>query len=543
MCTGQLHFGRRWRLLDEFVEDRAPICVRNCLQVTNESSALEFWMERRTSTVRRRHLDLLPPERGAGVDQRRDDEDDRWCVVFEQDWQCGVVHRCLTVIEGDQGGERGCRAVADDDCVGLVFAEQRAMFGQPCDLSLERLWFVDAVKCEDGQLSVREEALADGCSNSCHHTVDCRSQQLHGTLSLESAHRRAVSCRTEASPPRPSGHLGGSPHDELNATYSPPKPGRGSLLSQGRRPGMSWRTSMQSKRWRESSLSILARRRAGSDPFEERAQFVDLDSGHIATTEYVPDEPSGEHVVICPSIMADFLHNLRREVVLSRWLCARGCHVVRFQYLGTGNSGGDDALNTLDQMALDAVAVADHLIGSGDVSTTWLGTRLGAFPAVRAAAERGDDRVVLVDPVLAGKTFVKEGFRARLATNAKDGGDTITIAELKKMLQDAGEVDILGQTLTLPMYEQLLSADLASNLGTIGSSLLVQLGGDQMKKGLSSLASELRSSGADVTTMVIEDSLGWWFAESEALPDDDLIARLGGWIAGGITSDAPGVQR
>lgn len=290
-------------------------------------------------------------------------------------------------------------------------------------------------------------------------------------------------------------------------------------------------------------MSTVARRRGLVDQFEERATFLDRGQGFIATTEYVPDEPNGEHVVICPSIMADFLHNLRREVVLSRWLSAQGCHVVRFQYLGTGNSGGDDAMNTLDQMTMDAVGVADQLISADAGRTTWLGTRLGAFPAVQAAAKRGDDRVALVDPVLAGKTFVKEGFRARMATNAKDGGTAITTAELKQRLEESGEIDILGQTLTNPMYQQLLEADLVSRFGQVGSALLVQLGGDEMKKGLSKLASQLEAGGADVDTMVIEDSLGWWFAESEALPDDDLISRLGGWIASAATTDDRESQR
>lgn len=286
-----------------------------------------------------------------------------------------------------------------------------------------------------------------------------------------------------------------------------------------------------------TALTDPALRQDVGGRFVERTGLLATEGGHLAVTEYLPTVTDEQAVVICPSIMADFLQNLRREVVLSRWLADRGRHVLRFHHLGSGNSDGADNTMTLDQMSRDAVAIGEQLVDRrGSTQVTWLGTRLGAFTAVRAAAHRDDRRIALVDPVISGRNFVREGFRARMTMNAKNQGDTLTSADLVDLLRQNGEVDVVGHTLTEPMHDALIEADLTSHLGAIDSALVAQLGGKSLKKPFATLVGEMEAGGAAVTTMIIENTLGWWFAGSEALPDDDLVAQLGGWL---LDSESP----
>ncbi len=115
-------------------------------------------------------------------------------------------------------------------------------------------------------------------------------------------------------------------------------------------------------------------------------------------------------VVICPPIARDYLHAhyaLRR---VARQLEARGVAVVRFDYDGTGDSAGGRDDPDRVRAWLASIHEAIGVVRAAGCSTVALvGMRLGATLAAVAAAEAGGvDLLVLWDPCISGRAYLRE---------------------------------------------------------------------------------------------------------------------------------------
>jgi pimeloyl-ACP methyl ester carboxylesterase len=115
-------------------------------------------------------------------------------------------------------------------------------------------------------------------------------------------------------------------------------------------------------------------------------------------------------VVLCPPIGQDYMRTHRALKQLAQQLTKAGFHVLRFDYFGTGDSGGESVEADLEQWVAnvgDAVEELKDTAGVGVVSL--VGIRLGAALATVAASGRADiDRLVLWDPVVKGPAYVEE---------------------------------------------------------------------------------------------------------------------------------------
>jgi pimeloyl-ACP methyl ester carboxylesterase len=109
------------------------------------------------------------------------------------------------------------------------------------------------------------------------------------------------------------------------------------------------------------------------------------------------------------------LHRLYR--VLADRMSRVGCDVLRFDYYGTGESGGEDSDADLDLWAGDVLtAHAELLRRSGNHRVVWAGARLGATLAQRMAARAPLARLVLLDPIADGRDYL-DGLREQHAEN------------------------------------------------------------------------------------------------------------------------------
>jgi alpha/beta superfamily hydrolase len=95
---------------------------------------------------------------------------------------------------------------------------------------------------------------------------------------------------------------------------------------------------------------------------------------------------------------------------LATALSARGFHVMRFDYRGTGDSAGEPEEGTVDAWVDDALVAYDELRDATGVgSTSFVGLRLGAVIAARvAAAGRASRDLVLWDPVVKGTRYLAD---------------------------------------------------------------------------------------------------------------------------------------
>ncbi|HEY7172909.1 MAG TPA: alpha/beta fold hydrolase [Vicinamibacterales bacterium] len=122
-------------------------------------------------------------------------------------------------------------------------------------------------------------------------------------------------------------------------------------------------------------------------------------------------------VVLCQPIGHEYLRAHRAFRNLGAALAERGFHVLRFDYFGSGDSGGDGGETTRDRCLADLAVAIDELKDmSGVTRVSLVGLRLGATFAALAAGKRPDiDRLVLWDPVVDGTRYLAdlEGLQRR----------------------------------------------------------------------------------------------------------------------------------
>ena len=115
-------------------------------------------------------------------------------------------------------------------------------------------------------------------------------------------------------------------------------------------------------------------------------------------------------VVLCYPLWQEYMRAHRAFRQLAMLLSKAGFSVLRFDYFGTGDSAGESDAGDVSRWTHDISTAIDELKDTAGVSKVSLvGLRVGASLAAAVAAGRKDlDRIVLWDPVVAGKTYVEK---------------------------------------------------------------------------------------------------------------------------------------
>lgn len=127
------------------------------------------------------------------------------------------------------------------------------------------------------------------------------------------------------------------------------------------------------------------------------------------------DEPDGDAageagVVLCYPYGPDYATAFRSFRILATRLAKAGFHVLRFDYLGTGDSSGDADAASIGQWISDVgTAIGELREKRGVREVSLVGLRLGATLAALAAAQSAQvGRVVLWEPVVDGRQYLAE---------------------------------------------------------------------------------------------------------------------------------------
>jgi uncharacterized protein len=126
----------------------------------------------------------------------------------------------------------------------------------------------------------------------------------------------------------------------------------------------------------------------------------------------------GHTVLLCNPFGQEAIRCHRLLRVLSERLARAGFHVMRFDYLGTGDSDGDDAQGHLPAWVADVLRANDEAQRwSGNTRCSWFGVRLGATLAALASAQvtLPPELLVLWDPIISGPPYLIELAQAHTA--------------------------------------------------------------------------------------------------------------------------------
>ena len=261
--------------------------------------------------------------------------------------------------------------------------------------------------------------------------------------------------------------------------------------------------------------------------------------------------PAGQPVggvVICSSIQAEFLKNLRREVLLGHALAQRGFAVVRWHYRGAGNSDGSSEDMTFETMCDDTAAAAGWLQDATGVdSLVFAGTRWGGLVAATVAGGHPGAPLALWEPAADSSRYFREVFRSRLIRELKEGSEeAASSTSLVDQLNESGSLDVLGYSIDKPLYDSAMGHTLADGLGAGARPiLLIQIGRNKALRGeYRKLVTRWQETGCAVSTHVVEEELAWWFAGEQWQPEERrpvaqrLITETVDWVVGQFAKEA-----
>ncbi len=169
----------------------------------------------------------------------------------------------------------------------------------------------------------------------------------------------------------------------------------------------------------------------------------------------------------------------RNLVELARELAGAGQVVLRFDYRGCGDSGGDLADFAIGDWLADLLVCRDWLghrfpgLGLG-----LFGLRLGASLACLAAAQTPGLRgLCLWAPVADGRAYLLAELRKRLMKEMVTfGSSRSSREELMAELESGATVDLDGYALTARFYRELVDLDLAMAVPHFGDFPVAMVG-------------------------------------------------------------------
>ena len=289
----------------------------------------------------------------------------------------------------------------------------------------------------------------------------------------------------------------------------------------------------------------IATRRVDAIGIVEEIGFVESGGRQMFSALHRPEGASNAAVVICSPIQAEQLRNYRREVLLARELARQGLTVQRFHYRGSGNSDGSPADVTFETMLEDARTALRLLRERADGAIALVGTRLGAAVAAIVGREAGARALVMWEPLADTDRYFREIFRGRLVSELKHGeshGGRSPIDELRR----SGQLDILGYSIDLPLYESVIARRPSDDLVEVPPHvLLVQIGGpSSLRPDYRALASAWSERGTSVLTHRLEGAEPWWFGSAPDMageePDraHEMVEVTSGWMLHAVATPA-----
>jgi exosortase A-associated hydrolase 2 len=184
-----------------------------------------------------------------------------------------------------------------------------------------------------------------------------------------------------------------------------------------------------------------------------------------------------EGFVFCAPFAEEKLWAHRVLLNFARDLADIGYPVLRFDYMGNGDSEGDFEESTLDTMLSDteyAVRTLKEKVPEIE-SVNLLGLRFGATVAALVANDRSEiNRLILWEPVVSGLAYTRELLRINLSTQSSVYKKILFNTDaLIEMMKEGRTVNVDGYEMTWPLYEQVAGVDLLNGSNICGCNTLI----------------------------------------------------------------------
>lgn len=194
--------------------------------------------------------------------------------------------------------------------------------------------------------------------------------------------------------------------------------------------------------------------------------FFSRDEHQLFGILHRPLTTNGRGFVFCHPFAEEKLWAHRVYVTYARRLCELGHSVLRFDYMGHGDSSGKFEDSSIETRLRDiAAAVQELKLQSGPMeSVGLLGLRLGATLAALAAEKDAALRpLVLWEPIDSGAQYMKELLRINLATQTAVYKEIRWNSEaLVDQMKKGRLVNLDGYDIRYSLYEQMCAIVLSA---------------------------------------------------------------------------------
>lgn len=214
-------------------------------------------------------------------------------------------------------------------------------------------------------------------------------------------------------------------------------------------------------------------------------------------------ENATEGFVFCHPFAEEKLWAHRVYVNFARELASRGFPVLRFDFMGHGDSEGEFENSSIETNLSDIAAAIKtiHVKNPSLKKVSLMGLRFGATLAVSTAINSTNiNRLILWDPIVDGNSYMQEMLRINLTTQMATYKKVIHNREaLIEMMKNGEPVDIDGYQVSYEYFQQASKVKLLENdWQHAGKSLIVQIGKPEqpVKPDIGKLASHF--TGCDI---------------------------------------------
>jgi alpha-beta hydrolase superfamily lysophospholipase len=229
--------------------------------------------------------------------------------------------------------------------------------------------------------------------------------------------------------------------------------------------------------------------------------------------------------VICAPIGHEYTRSHRTIRHLADQLAAKGIPALRFDAHGTGNSPGDEL--DLDRLghwqAGIRAAIRQAKALSGRERVCLIGVRLGAMLAALVASETPVDYLVLWNPSLKGRTYVRElqaiAMSAQRDTSSSERG-----------------LESAGFTMAPQTLEALRAVDLTKRRYQVTRRALL-VGRDDLAPD-TAIVDHLAAQGVPCDTVRVPGWLGMMADHQFTVVPEEALATIAGWVASHAGSSA-----
>ncbi|HUO03580.1 MAG TPA: alpha/beta fold hydrolase [Candidatus Binataceae bacterium] len=265
----------------------------------------------------------------------------------------------------------------------------------------------------------------------------------------------------------------------------------------------------------------------------ESRQF--FDSGGISLYGVMHRAVRSSPVVIFCNCLSESHAEWRAEVVGSRLLAARGHTAFAYHPRAHGDSAGNAADVTFEDLVSDAMAAAEFArAASGADRIVWVGTRFGALVAAEAIRRRSDTAAfALWEPVIGAREYFRQLMRHVLYYETARGlRPSMTVERMEEHLKREGKIALLMFDLYRVFSESAIDAALEASLQNWhGPIFLAQFQRhSRLSRKYVELKSALERRGAQVEAVLFKDDARTQAGIEPWYSPERIVHQMGEWL-------------